>query len=113
LITLTAFVSPYRRDRNQARQQIVDHGRKDDFIEVYVNAPLHVCEQRDPKGLYKQARAGQLKGFTGIDDPYEPPDNPQLVLAAGNEGADILAEAVVVHLEAIGKIPKRASTSAP
>ena len=69
LVTLTAFISPYRRDRDAVRATMKDG----DFIEIFVDAPLEVCEKRDPKGLYKKARAGELKGFTGIDDPYEAP----------------------------------------
>ena len=75
-IVLTAFISPYREDRNTARQIISD----EDFIEVYVSADLSVCESRDPKGLYKKARAGEIKGFTGIDAPYEEPIKPELVV---------------------------------
>ena len=77
LITIAAFVSPYRRDRDAVRRRIESNGRAGDFIEVFVDAPLAVCESRDPKGLYKKARAGELKGFTGIDDPYEAPDVPR------------------------------------
>lgn len=75
-IVLTAFISPYRRDREQVRE-LVEEG---EFIEVFVDTPLDVCEDRDPKGLYKKARAGQIKGFTGIDDPYEAPENPEITL---------------------------------
>lgn len=75
-IVLTAFISPYRRDREQVRE-LVEEG---EFIEVFVDTPLGVCEDRDPKGLYKKARAGQIKGFTGIDDPYEAPDSPEITL---------------------------------
>tara|TARA_Y100001954_G_scaffold227566_1_gene270803 strand:+ start:243 stop:845 length:603 start_codon:yes stop_codon:yes gene_type:complete len=75
-IVLTAFISPYREDRNSARQIISD----DDFIEVFVSADISVCESRDPKGLYKKARAGEIKGFTGIDAPYEEPVNPELIV---------------------------------
>jgi adenylylsulfate kinase len=80
-IALTAFISPYRKDRDLARQ-IHESAREGSlpFLEIFVDTPLEVCEQRDPKGLYKKARAGQLKGFTGIDDPYEPPSKPELVL---------------------------------
>jgi adenylylsulfate kinase len=78
-----------------------------DFIEVYVDAPIEVCEARDPKGLYKKARAGELKGFTGIDDPYEPPLKPELVLDAGTKDADTLADEVIAHLRASGKIPAK------
>ena len=72
LVTLTAFISPYRRDRDAVRASM----QAGDFIEIFVDAPLEVCEARDPKGLYKKARAGELKGFTGIDDPYEAPAKP-------------------------------------
>ena len=69
LVTLTAFISPYRRDRDAVRASMP----AGDFIEIFVDAPIEVCEKRDPKGLYKKARAGEIKGFTGIDDPYEAP----------------------------------------
>ena len=84
---------------NQAR------GRAGDFVEVFVDAPLEVCESRDPKGLYKQARAGLIKGFTGIDDPYESPLNPDLVLQSASAPPDVLAEQVIAHLRSIGKVP--------
>ena len=71
LITLTAFVSPYRRDRDRVRKIVQDAGKEGDFIEVFVDTPLEVCEARDPKGLYKKARAGEIKNFTGISDPYD------------------------------------------
>ena len=76
LIVLTAFISPYREDRDMARQIIGDAN----FREIYVSTPLASCEERDPKGLYKKARAGLIKGFTGIDAPYEPPENPALTI---------------------------------
>ncbi|KAI0266875.1 adenylylsulfate kinase [Gloeopeniophorella convolvens] len=75
-ITLTAFISPYRADRELARKIHEDAGLS--FVEVFVDAPLEVVEQRDPKGLYKKARAGEIKDFTGISAPYEPPPNPEL-----------------------------------
>src|SRR6476469_6622571 len=80
LVTLTAFISPYRRDRDAVRSTM----KEGDFVEIFVDAPLDVCEKRDPKGLYKKARAGELKGFTGIDDPYEPPLKPEITLDATN-----------------------------
>ena len=73
IIALTAFISPYRVNRDRVRATLA----KGDFIEVFVDAPIEVCEKRDPKGLYKKARAGELKGFTGIDDPYKAPPNPR------------------------------------
>src|SRR5690606_1867210 len=81
VIALTAFISPYRADRDLARE--VHEKDKLGFFEVFVDTPIDVCEQRDPKGLYKKARAGELKGFTGIDDPYEAPAKPELVLKPG------------------------------
>jgi adenylylsulfate kinase len=100
LVTLTAFISPYRRDRDAVRAAF----KEGDFLEIFVDAPLEVCEARDPKGLYKKARAGELKGFTGIDDPYEAPAKPELVLDAGKKTADELADEVIAYLEKTGKI---------
>lgn len=85
LITLTAFVSPYRRDRDRVRQIVVDSGADGDFVEVFVDTPLEVCEARDPKGLYKKARAGEIKNFTGISDPYEAPLDPEVHLRGGDD----------------------------
>jgi adenylylsulfate kinase len=107
LITLTAFVSPYRRDRDAARRFITAQGRADDFVEVFVDAPLEVCERRDPKGLYQQARAGKIKNFTGIDDPYEPPLHAELRLDASGAPPQVLADQVLGYLESTGKIPAR------
>ena len=100
IITLTAFVSPFRRDREGVRARL-DAARPGDFIEVFVDTPLAVCEQRDPKGLYRQARAGELKNLTGIDSPYEPPANPELVLA-GEAPPDQLAQQVITLLTTKG-----------
>jgi adenylylsulfate kinase len=80
VITMTSFISPYRKDRDTVRA-LHDAGQIP-FIEIHVNTPIGTCEQRDPKGLYKKARAGQLKGFTGIDDPYEAPAQPELTIDA-------------------------------
>ncbi|MFO0914030.1 MAG: adenylyl-sulfate kinase [Pirellulales bacterium] len=98
LVTLTAFVSPYRRDRLAARQQVTRFGSPNDFIEIFVDAPLEVCEQRDPKGLYRLARAGKIRHFTGIDDPYEAPESPELVLKSADAPPDQLAAQVVDFL---------------
>lgn len=95
VIALTAFISPYRIDRNRVRNTLLPG----EFIEVFVNAPIEVCEDRDPKGLYKKARAGELIGFTGIDDPYEPPLSPELVLLAAQKTPDTLANEVIAFLE--------------
>lgn len=104
IIALTAFVSPYRRDRDRVRRLVEGQGRPGDFIEVFVDAPLAVCESRDPKGLYRKARTGEIAGFTGIDDPYEPPVNPDLRLDSSAQSPDELAEQVVAHLRRAGKI---------
>ena len=103
LLTLTAFVSPYRRDRDAVRR-VVEASRAGDFVEVFVDAPLDICEGRDPKGLYKMARAGKLPGFTGIDDPYEPPTNPEITLDAASHSPDELADEVIAHLRSRGKV---------
>lgn len=76
LIVLSAFISPFREDRDQVRQLLEEK----EFMEVFVNCPLEVCEQRDVKGLYKKARAGEIKNFTGIDSPFEEPLHPELVI---------------------------------
>jgi adenylylsulfate kinase len=99
-ITLTAFISPYRRDRDAVRAMLPPG----DFVEIYVKAPLEVCEGRDPKGLYKKARAGEIKGFTGIDDPYEEPLTPELVVDSSARPPDELAAEVIAWLERVGKI---------
>ncbi len=85
LIVVTAFVSPYRADRDRARRLVAVGGRADDFLEVFVDTPLAVCERRDPKGLYKKARAGEIKHFTGISDPYEAPESPEIHLRGGED----------------------------
>ena len=100
LIALTAFISPYRRDRDEVRSMLPPG----DFIEVFVDASLDVCEGRDPKGLYKKARAGELKGFTGIDDPYEAPESPELLLDASTKTAEQLADEVIDYLKQAGII---------
>jgi bifunctional enzyme CysN/CysC len=84
-VVITSFISPYRIDRRLAREIALQGGAE--FVEVFVNAPLAVCEERDPKGLYQKARAGQLKGFTGIDAPYEPPEDPEIVVHTHEQSA--------------------------
>ncbi|MCG7957347.1 MAG: adenylyl-sulfate kinase [Candidatus Thiodiazotropha endolucinida] len=103
VISLTAFISPFREDRDRARG-LFPHG---DFIEVYVDCPLEVCESRDVKGLYKKARAGEIKEFTGISSPYEPPSKPEInIKTADREVADCVNE-IVTTLELRGVIPNR------
>jgi len=95
IVVLTAFISPYRRDREFVRNLVNDG----DFIEVYVKCPLEVCEQRDPKGLYKKARAGIIKNFTGIDDPYEEPENPEIVVETDKMSIDECAQKINSYLK--------------
>ena len=100
VLTMTSFISPYRADRDKVRALHVEG--KLPFIEVFVNTPIDTCEQRDPKGLYKKARAGQLKGFTGIDDPYEAPLKPELTLDATATSPQDAAAQLVAYLEQRG-----------
>ena len=97
-VTMTSFISPYRKDRDSVRALHVE--AKLPFIEIYVNTPIETCEQRDPKGLYKKARAGQLKNFTGIDDPYESPQQPEIILNTTLSTAEQNARLIVRHLAA-------------
>lgn len=99
VIALTAFISPYRADREQARKIAAD-----DFIEIYVKCDLEICEARDTKGLYKKARAGQVKEFTGISAPYEEPITPELVVDTGKEDLDACVEKVLNVLKERGVI---------
>jgi adenylylsulfate kinase len=103
LITLTAFVSPYRRDRDRVRELVNGSGQAGDFLEVFVDTPLEICEARDPKGLYQQARAGAIPHFTGISDPYEAPTDPEVHLQGGDgrSPAELAAE-VLSSLESRG-----------
>jgi len=98
IITMTSFISPYRKDRDTVRT-LHDEGKLP-FLEVHVNTPIETCEQRDPKGLYKKARAGQLKNFTGIDDPYEAPLKAELTIDATTTSPQ---EATVLILQSLEK----------
>ena len=98
LITLASFISPYERDRAKVRSRLAPG----DFIEVYMKTPLAVCERRDPKGLYKLARAGKLKGFTGIDDPYEAPSNAEIVLESDKLTVEAMAAELLIFLDSRG-----------
>lgn len=102
VIVLVSAISPYREIRSEVKQRIGN------FIEVYVNAPIEVCEQRDVKGLYKRARAGEIKNFTGIDDPYEPPENPDVECRTDKETVEESVAKVLATLEASGYL-KQAS----
>ena len=96
LITMTSFISPYRKDRDQARKLHDDSGLN--FIEVFVDTPLEVCESRDPKGLYKKARQGDLKGFTGVDDPYEPPLEPEVIVKPAENSPEEITVQLLTYL---------------
>ncbi len=98
LIVLVAAISPYRRDREHARTRL-PAGR---FLEVFVDTDLAECERRDPKGLYRKARAGEITGFSGIDAPYERPEAPELLLIAGASEPEVLAEQVLAKLAELG-----------
>lgn len=95
LIVLTAFISPFQKDREMVRQLT----RPGEFIEIFIDTPLSVCEQRDPKGLYKKARAGEIKDFTGIDSPYEAPASPEIHIANNGIAIDQAAQQVIDYLK--------------
>ena len=92
VVALVPLISPYRADRDLVRALHAEAGLP--FVEVFVDTPIELCEQRDPKGLYAKARAGEITGFTGVDDPYEAPVAPELVLRPGDGDADAMAAAV-------------------
>ncbi len=100
-IVMTAFISPYRADRAQARALLPD----DRFVEVFVACPLDVCEERDTKGLYKKARAGEIKEFTGISAPYESPLEPEVTLNTADLSLEECAQAVIAFLETADLVP--------
>lgn len=102
IITITSFISPYRADRAIARTMHDEGGLS--FIEIYMSTPIEICEQRDPKGLYKKARAGQIKNFTGIDDPYEPPEAAEINLNASQITPPECAVLIIAELERRGII---------
>ncbi len=95
---MVAFISPFRAEREMARELV----GPDDFVEIFVDTPLEICEQRDPKGLYRKARRGELRNFTGLDSPYERPETPELTLDALNERAEDLADRVIAFLQQRG-----------
>ena len=95
VLTITSFISPYRKDRDAVRAL----NKPGEFVEVYVKVSLEAAEKRDPKGLYKKARAGQIKGFTGIDDPYEAPESAELVIDTEKANPEEAAKQIVAYLE--------------
>ncbi|MGH8509650.1 MAG: adenylyl-sulfate kinase [Gammaproteobacteria bacterium] len=101
VIVMTAFISPYRADRDRARKLVAPG----DFIEVYCECAIEICEQRDVKGLYRRARAGEIKEFTGISAPYEEPDNPELRIDSGAEPVESCVQRIIDHLATQGVVP--------
>lgn len=104
VIAMTAFISPYREDRDQAREIAGE-----DFIEVYVKAPVAICEERDPKGLYKKARAGEIKEFTGVSAPYEEPDKAEIVLDTSESNVEECVDMVLQYLQKRNILPREMS----
>ncbi len=100
LIVLVSLISPFRAERQMARESTAPG----EFVEIHVDAPIELCRRRDPKGLYKKADEGKIRNFTGVDSPYEPPENPELMLHTDREAPDTLAERVIDHLKRNGRI---------
>lgn len=100
-LTITAFISPFRKERELCKQII----GSDNFVEVFVDANLETCENRDPKGLYKKARAGEIPMFTGIDSPYEEPNRPDIVLETGRFSLEQCVDKLITQLEILKVIP--------
>ena len=94
-IIITAFISPYKEDRSNVRNLFSN----EEFIEIFIDCPLHVCERRDPKGLYSKARKGEIKNFTGIDAPYYPPTNPELVIDTVKYSVDDAKNLIINYLQ--------------
>lgn len=109
LLVLVAAISPYRRDRELARSRVAP----DRFLEIFVDTALDVCEARDPKGLYRRARAGEITGMSGVDAPYEPPLAPELRLIGGADTPDALADRVLAELAARALVGARAGLPSP
>ena len=101
VVALTAFISPYRADRDQVRALM----QPGDFVEVHVDCPVEVCEQRDVKGLYKKARAGEIKEFTGISAPYEAPERAELTIDTSGQSVEASAQQILQYLERKGLVP--------
>ena len=103
LIVLVAVIAPFRDERRMARRMM----EEGEFIEIFVDAPLEVCERRDPKGLYRKARAGEIRNFTGIDSPYEPPESPDVVLKTAERSVEELADQVIAYLRSTVDAPEQ------
>ncbi len=103
LIVMSAFISPFKSDRRIVRKLV----EKGNFIEIFVDAPLDVCESRDVKGLYKKARSGEIKDFTGISSPYEKPENAELIIDTSNNSIEECVNKIIKYLKDEGIIPKK------
>lgn len=103
LVAITAFISPYKEDRLQARKLV----KEDEFIEVYVQCDLAVCESRDPKGIYKKVRKGEIKNFTGISAPYEEPEQPEIIIDTAGNSIDACLQMLLDYLIRNGYIEER------
>jgi adenylyl-sulfate kinase len=102
IVTIVSFISPFEKGRKQARNLVGD----DRFFEVFLDVPLNICEERDPKGLYKKVRAGQISKFTGIDSPYEQPSNPELIINTAEQDVDTAVSEIITMLKNAGIINK-------
>ena len=100
LIVLTSFISPFQKDRDQVRS-LVERG---EFVEIFVTCSLDTCEKRDPKGMYKKARAGEIREFTGIDSPYEEPENPEIVINTEEQTVEDSLDKIITYLKERGII---------
>lgn len=100
VVVIVAAISPYRAAREEVRRMV-----ENTFVEIYLNAPLEICEARDPKGLYAMARAGELRAFTGVDDPYEEPLNPEIVCYTAEEKIAQSVSKIMAHLEEMEYVP--------
>src|SRR5688572_24115151 len=104
VVAITAAISPYKDVRDEVREKVTRHGAG--FCEVYVHCPIDVLADRDVKGLYKKALAGEIKNFTGVSDPYEPPDNPEIKVSSESQTVQQSLEQIIGYLEAKGYIPR-------
>lgn len=109
IVVLAAFISPFREDRDRVRSLF----EPNEFIEIYVRCPLEICEARDPKGLYRKARMGQLPDFTGIDSPYEEPSQPELLVDTGSMSISDSVGAIVSYLDRISSVPAPLISAVP
>lgn len=107
IIVLAAFVSPYKEDRDNVRRLLNTDDGRNNFIEVYVKASVETCEERDPKGLYQRARAGEIPNFTGISAPFEEPENPEVVMSTGDNSVEDCVAQLMKYLTDGGYLSAR------